>query len=366
MNSDLAEPTLKPEADLSAVSSILSTANAGTSRWWSLSRTKSLAHGALAPIALILTAYALMVPTSASAQQRAITLIVPYAAGGGGDIIGREFANAFSQDLGQTVVVENRGGAAGFIGASAVARSRPDGATLLFAVNTNVTLVPHLQTGERTDLSAALEPVSHLSIFQYVVVVAPELGASTLQGLVEMARSSPPGSMTYSSTGVGSNGHLAGLLLTEAAGIRMEHIAYRGAAPAILDVIARRISINLSSPPPAVPLVRDGRLRALAVTGTNRLSALPEVPTLAEAGLPGISIIGWHGLFAPPGTPAIILDRYEAAARRAAASARFKARLESDGLEPAPERSRNAFGEMVRQENAFWTRKVRELDLKME
>ncbi len=306
-------------------------------------------------------------PASAQQQQRPITLVVAYAPGGGTDIVAREFAPLLTEELGgQTVVVDNRGGAAGHVGSLSVARARPDGSTLLFAVSTNVVVNPHLQRGDRVDLATALTPVAQVSSYQYLLVVDPDLRVNTLQELVALAKSRPRGDLTFSSGGVGSNNHMAGILFAEAAGIRMEHVPYRGTAPALMDVVAHSVSMNFSSPPPAIPLVREGRLKALAVTGERRLPQLPEVPTLAEAGLPGIVITGWHGVFAPAATPAAALDRLEAAARRAAASHKFAERLMTDGLEPAPERPRAAFAAAVREESAFWARKVRELDLKLE
>ena len=302
----------------------------------------------------------------AQQQQRPITLVVPYAPGGGTDIVAREFAPIFSQELGgQTVVVDNRGGAAGHVGALSVARARPDGLTLLFAVSTNVVVNPHLQRGDRVDLATALTPVAQVSSYQYVLVVNPKLAASNVQELVALAKSRP-GELTFSSSGVGGNNHLAGVLFADAAGIRMEHVPYRGTAPAVMDVVGGQVDMNFSSLPPAISLVREGTLKALAVTGDHRVPSLPDVPTLAEAGLPGVVITGWHGVFAPAGTPAAELDRLEAAARRAAALPRFAERLENDGLESAPERPRAAFAVAVREESAFWARKVRELDLKLE
>lgn len=303
----------------------------------------------------------------AHAQQRPITMVVAYAAGGGTDIVAREFAPPFSAELGgQTVVIENRGGAAGHVGSLSVARARPDGLTLLYAVSTNVVVNPHLQRGDRVDLAAALTPVAQVSSYQYVLVVDPELGVSTVQDLIRMAKARPKGDLTFSSGGVGSNNHLAGILFADAVGVKLEHIPYRGTAPAILDVVAHAVSLSFSSLPPAIPLVREGRLRALAVTGERRVPQLPDVPTLTEAGLPGIVITGWHGVFAPAGTPDGELDRLGAAARRAAASPHFQERLAKDGLEPAPDRPRAAFAAAVRDESGFWARKVRELDLKLE
>jgi tripartite-type tricarboxylate transporter receptor subunit TctC len=312
-----------------------------------------------------LTAIALARP--ALAQGRAIVCVVPYAPGGGTDIAAREFTNGFSAELGgQPVVIENRAGAAGYVGSLSVARSRPDGSTLLFAVSTNVVIAPHLQRGERVDLATSLMPVVQTSSYQYVLVVDPKLNVSSLPELIAMMKSRPPGSMTFSSSGVGGNNHLAGLLFSEAVGVRMEHVPYRGTAPALLDVVAGNIHMNFSSPPPGIALVREGRLKAIAVTGARRMPQLPDTPTLSEAGLPGLEILGWHGVFAPNGTPDAVMERYEAAARRATSTPRFLERLAVEGLDPAPERSRAAFAGAVREESAFWARKAREMDLRMD
>lgn len=310
---------------------------------------------------------ALAAPAIARAQgSRVLTLVVPYAAGGGTDITAREFAQGFAAELGQTVVVENRGGAAGQVGSVGVARSRPDGLTLLFAVSTNVVVNPHLQKSERLDLATALVPVAQVSSYQYVLVVHPSVPATTLAELIAYAKSRPAGDLTYSSGGIGNANHLAGVLFADAAGLTMEHIPYRGTAPALLDVVAGRVTMNFSSPPPAIPQVREGRLRALAVTGAGRIAALPEVPTLAEAGLPGVVITGWHGVFAPAGLPAVTLERLEHAARVAAAAPAFVERLARDGLEVPPSRPLAAFASAVREESGFWARRLRELNITLE
>ena len=308
----------------------------------------------------------LALPRRPGAQPaRPLTMVVPYAAGGGTDITAREFSALLAQELKQTVVVDNRGGAAGHVGSVSVARSRPDGLTLLFAVSTNVVVNPHMQRGDRINLATALQPVAEVSAYQYVLVVNPDVPAQTLPELIAYVRSRPRGEVAYSSGGVGNANHLAGVLFAEAANLSMEHIPYRGTAPALLDVVAGRVALNFSSPPPAIPQIKEGKLRPIAVTGEKRIASLPEVPTLAEAGLPGVVITGWHGVFAPAGLPDA-QERLAGASRRAADSPRFRERLEHDGLEPAPARPLAQFAEQVRQESAFWERKVRELDLKME
>lgn len=300
-------------------------------------------------------------------QARPIVLVVPYAPGGGTDLTAREFAHSFSEALGgQSVVVENRGGAAGHIGSVGVSRARPDGTTLLFAVSTNMVVNPNVHRADGSDLINTLAPVAQVTSYQYVLVIDPRLPIRTLQELIAFARSRPRGELTYSSGGVGNANHLAGILFSDAVGIEMEHVPYRGTGPALLDVVAGRITMNFSSPPPAIPLAREGRLRAIAVTGERRMPAIPDVPTLQEAGLPGVSITGWHGIFAPSATPRDVMDRLEAAARQAAANPRFAGRLDTDGLEPSPVRPRDAFMAAVREEHDFWGRKIRDLNLQLQ
>ncbi|UFN50562.1 tripartite tricarboxylate transporter substrate binding protein [Roseomonas sp. OT10] len=316
---------------------------------------------------LLAGAAVLALPRIGRAQAPApITMIVPYAAGGGTDIVGRIFAQEFSQTLGQQVVVDNRGGAAGYIGSTAVARARPDGSTLLYAVSTNIVVNPHLQRGDKVDLATALAPIAQVSSYSYVLVVDPSLGVSTVAELVALAKRKRPGELTFSSGGVGSNNHLAGVLFSEAAGFEMDHVSYRGTAPALMDVVAQRVSMNFSSPPPAIPLIQEGKLKALAVTGPTRMTALPNVPTLGEAGMPGIVIAGWHGLLAPARTPAETLDRFEVAAKKAASTPLFRERLALEGLEPAPDQPRAVFAKAVTEESAFWARKVKELNIQLE
>ncbi|MFC7557610.1 Bug family tripartite tricarboxylate transporter substrate binding protein [Pseudoroseomonas wenyumeiae] len=288
-----------------------------------------------------------------TSQGRPITLIVPYAAGGGTDIVARELAPILMEQLGQTVIVENRGGAAGHVGATSVARAKPDGSTLLFAVSTNIVVNPHLQRNDKINLSTALSPVTKASSYQYVLVIDPKLPVTNLQELIAAGKQ-PKADFTFSSGGVGSNNHLAGILFAEAAGVQMEHISYRGTAPALQDVVTGRVTMNFSSPPPAVPLAKEGRLRALAVTGSHRLPSLPEVPTLSEAGLPGIIILGWHGIFAPAGTPEAEMSRLETATNKAIRDPRFAKSLERDGLEVAAEQPRANFAKDIRAEYDFW------------
>jgi len=321
----------------------------------------------------LLLAPTLFAPGLALAQgaawrpNRPVTMIVPYAAGGGTDIVGREFAQILSQKIGQPVVVDNRGGAGGSIGTLQAVRARPDGFTFLYAVSSNIVINPHVyRTPERDDPARVLLPVGIVANYQYILVGNPRFPATNLQELIALAKARP-GEITFSHSGNGGNNHLAGKLLARMAGIDIGDVAYRGTAPALMDAVNGTVQFNISSPPPAIPLVREGQLRAIAVTGAHRSPTFPDVPTVAEQGLPGYDVTGWHGVFYPAGTPAEPLAGLRAAVAEIAAMPAFHEKLGRDGLEPlAAPVSIEAFTTQVRDEHAFWGRTIPELGIRVE
>ena len=228
--------------------------------------------------------------TDASAQdaypRRPINLILPYAAGGGTDAVARVFAKALEDKLGGAIVVENRPGAAGNIATDAVATAKPDGYTLLIGNQGPMVVNPDLTTTMRSDPERTLEPIILIANAALVVVVGPSLKVETLAELVSAAKANP-GKLTYASASNASASHLATLLLERAAGIKALHVAYRGASPALNDVVGGHIDFMVTTIPSTTGLIQGGRLRALAVTGTGRAVGLPGVPTAAEAGAPG-------------------------------------------------------------------------------
>ena len=309
----------------------------------------------------------LLLPSALRAQAAwpngPVTFVVGYAAGGGADINARELANIASPMIGQQIVVDNKGGAAGSVGARIVAGAKPDGQTLFYAVGTNVIINPWVQKG-MIDTLATLAPICQTTSYQYVLCINPKVPANTAAELVALAKKDPD-KLTYSSSGVGGNNHLAGALFADAAGIKITHVPYKGTGPALADVISGVITMNFSSLPPAVGQVKAGNLRALAVTGDKRLKSLPDVPTLKEAGI-DVVVNGWHGLFAPAKTPDAVLDKIEKDTKQAMKDPRWEEALAKDGLELPPERTRAQFAKFVADEHAFWGKKLKQLNIEME
>ncbi len=317
--------------------------------------------------ALAIGSTAFLLPGLARAQTTwptsPVTFVVGYSAGGSTDINARELANVMTPVIGQQIIIDNKGGAAGSIGLRAVAAAKPDGYSLFVAVGTNVIINPYVQKG-MIDTIAALAPICQITDYQYVLVVGNSVPAKNAAELVAMAKKDPE-KLTYSSSGVGGNNHLAGALFAEAAGIKMTHVPYKGTGPAVADVISGQITMNFSSLPPAVSQIKGGNLKALAVTGNKRVKSLPDVPTLKEQGI-DVVVTSWQGLFAPAKTPDAILDKIEKSAKEAMKNPKWEEALARDGLEQPPERSRAEFAKFVVDEHTFWGKTLKKLNIDME
>ncbi len=317
--------------------------------------------------ALALGGSSLLLPSVSRAQTSwptgPVTFVVGYAAGGSTDINARELAHVMTPVIGQQIIIDNKGGAAGSIGLRAVANAKPDGQTLFVAVGTNVIINPHVQKG-MIDTLANLAPICQITDYQYVLVVGNSVPVKNAAELVAMAKKDPE-KLTFSSSGVGGNNHLAGALFAEAAGVKITHVPYKGTGPAVADVISGQITMNFSSLPPAVSQVKGGNLKALAVTGNKRVSSMPDVPTLKEQGI-DVVVTSWQGLFAPAKTPPDILDKIEKATKEAMKNPKWEEALARDGLEMPPDRTRAQFTKFVADEHAFWGKKLRELNVQME
>ena len=317
--------------------------------------------------ALALGGSSFLLPSIARAQASwpngPVTFVVGYSAGGSTDINARELGNVMTPVIGQQIIIDNKGGAAGSIGLRAAAAAKPDGQTLFVAVGTNVIINPHVQKG-MIDTLSALAPICQVTDYQYVLVVGNSVPAKNAAELVAMAKKDPE-KLTYSSSGVGGNNHLAGALFAEAAGVKMTHVPYKGTGPAVADVISGQITMNFSSLPPAVSQIKGGNLKALAVTGNKRVKSLPDVPTLKEQGI-DVVVTSWQGLFAPAKTPDAILDKIDKATKEAMKNPKWEEALARDGLELPPERSRAEFTKFVAEEHAFWGKTLKKLNIEME
>ena len=247
---------------------------------------------------------------------RTVTLVVPFAAGGSTDLIARIIAEKMTEDLGQTVIVENKAGAGGNIGADAVAKADPDGYTILMGTIATHALNPAVMKQMPYDPVKDFAPVSLLVLVPNVLEVNPELPVKSVQELIALLKSKP-GEYSYASSGIGTPLHLSGELFKSLAGVDMIHVPYRGAGPALNDVVANQVPIMFDNLPSSTAFIKAGTLRPLAVTTKTRSASFPDLPTMEEAGVPGYETYTWNAIFAPAGTPQAVIDRLNAAAVKA-------------------------------------------------
>jgi len=247
---------------------------------------------------------------------RTVTLVVPFAAGGSTDLIARIIAEKMTEDLGQTVIVENKAGAGGNIGADAVAKADPDGYTILMGTIATHALNPAVMKQMPYDPVKDFAPISLLVLVPNVLEVNPELPVKSVQELIALLKSKP-GEYSYASSGIGTPLHLSGELFKSLAGVDMIHVPYRGAGPALNDVVANQVPIMFDNLPSSTAFIKAGTLRPLAVTTKTRSASFPDLPTMEEAGVPGYETYTWNAIFAPAGTPQAVIDRLNAAAVKA-------------------------------------------------
>lgn len=264
---------------------------------------------------------------------RPITLVVPYAAGGGNDAMARIAGELMSKPLGQQVVIENRGGAGGSIATRAVAKAAPDGYTLVIGGTGTLAINPTLYGNVGYDPRKDFAPVGLIGTSQLVILVNPSVPAHSVKELIAYGKANP-GKLNYASAGVGSGIHLSTEYFRYAAGIEMTHIPYKGSGPALTDLVGGHVNLYFSSMPPAIGLVKEGKVRALAVTGPARSPIFPDVPTVAEAALPRFEAVLHYGIVAPAGTPRPVINRLNEALRNAVLSDELKQKLAADGTEP--------------------------------
>ncbi len=314
-----------------------------------------------------IAAVALALATSVSAQpypSRPVTIVNGFPPGGVTDTVLRLLAAKLSDRLGQSVVIDNRAGAAGTIAGTAVARAEPDGHTLLFGVAANLAVAPATMKNAPYDPARAFAAVSEVARGPYIWMVKPEVPARTMQDFIAWAKKNP-GRVNYGSPGQGSVHHLAGEMLKQATGIEMIHVPYKGGATAYTAMLGGEIDAMFDGMPVPLPHIKAGKIRALAVTGPKRLTALPDVPTLAEQGVPGLDVHFWWGIVGPIGLPKPVVARLNAEIARALADPDAKATFAKWDIEPSPG-TPEAFGAYIAQEAARWKAFLAKSSLKFE
>jgi tripartite-type tricarboxylate transporter receptor subunit TctC len=285
--------------------------------------------------ALAVLAFAAVGPRPSVAQDypsRPITLVVPFAAGGGNDVIARLIAEKMSRTLGQQIIIDNKGGAGGSVGTRMVAKSPPDGYTLGLGGTGTLAIAPSLYPNAGYNPRKDFAPVGLIATGGLVVLVHPGVAVTSISELIAHAKKHP-GQLNYASAGSGSGIHLAAVLFASTAGIELTHIPYKGTGPALNDLIGGHVALYFSSLAPAIGLVQEKKVRALAVTAGKRSAQFPDLPTVAEAGLPGYEAVLRYGIVAPAGTPRPIIDKLNAALLAALTAPDIRARLAADGAE---------------------------------
>ena len=303
------------------------------------------------------------VAAAAEFASQVTRIVVPFAAGGGTDIISRTLAQEMSKALGGSVIIENKPGAGTIIGTDYVAKAEPDGHMLVMATFAHA-VNPSLRTKLPFDTDKDFAPVALIARSFNIVVVSPNAGINSLSDLIALAKSKPDG-INYGTFGPGTSAHLAGELFKELAKVKMTAVHYKGAAPAITDLLGGTIQVMFTTVASATSLIKAGQLKALAVTSTKRVTAFPDVPTVAEAGVPGFAAESWYGLYAPAKTPSTTIALLNKAADASLRAPSFDKLVENEGLimvGGVPEQ----LGTYVRGEEARWRKVVRDAEIKIE
>jgi tripartite-type tricarboxylate transporter receptor subunit TctC len=306
---------------------------------------------------------ALAFPAAAQERypSRPLRIVVPFAPGGSTDIFARLVGDRLATALGQPVVIENRAGASGNIGADAVAKSAPDGYTILMATTGVMAINNALFRSMTFDAAKEFEPVVYIASISNVVIVPVDLPAKNIAELVALAKREP-GKLSFASSGAGSSTHMSAELFKSMAGLDIVHVPYKGSGQALPDLIAGRVSMMFENAPGVVSYIKGGKVRALAVTGLKHVAALPELPTVAESGVPGYESLSWSGLAVPTGTPKDIVQRINRETGVILASEDMRARLADQGAE-AVGGSPEQFAAHIRAERDKWSRLIREKNI---
>lgn len=324
-----------------------------------MNRRQTLLH-AIFTVALVVTSGGTLAQASAY-PDKPIRFVVPYPPGGGTDVIARIVQDRLRVALGQPIVIDNRGGAGGSIGTEVVAKSAPDGYTVLFTLSSH-TINPAIFSKLSFDTARDFEPVGTVCSLPQILVANPQFPANTVQQLLAMAKEKP-GSLSYASVGNGSPGHLAGEMMKIRTGAQMTHIPYRGGGPAVTDVVSGQVPLLWVSIPAAAQFVKQKQLKALAVSTLKRSAAFPDVPTMQEAGISDFEVDSWYAMFVPAKTPRAIVDRLNAALNTVLKEPEIREKLLAQGSEAVggtPEQ----LGAVVNAELPKWAKLVKDAGIK--
>jgi tripartite-type tricarboxylate transporter receptor subunit TctC len=315
--------------------------------------------GLVAGLALCLAAVTPSIQAQTNFPEKTVKLIVPFTPGGSNDVIARIVGEKLSQYWGQPVIVENKPGAGGNVGAGFVANSAADGYTLLVAANNVLTINPSLYARVNFNPVKDFAPVSLLGSVPMLLVVNPSLKVNNVKELIATAKTTPNGGLSYASAGIGTPHHLAAAMFASMANVPMVHVPYKGAGPAVTDVLSGLVPVMFGASNTLLPHIKTGGFRALAVTGDQRLPMLPDVPTVSESGLPGYYADIWVGLVAPSGVPQPIITKINADVTRALKDPAARASLAQQGLIPAFN-SPSEFAELIKKDLARWSKVVKD------
>ena len=308
-------------------------------------------------LAVVFSSVASLNSYAQSYPSKPIKIVVPYPAAGTPDILSREIAAKLSSALGQQVIVDNRPGAGGNIGSDLVAKSAPDGYTLLMATVATHSINQALYKKLPFDPIKDFAPIILVATTPNVLVVNPELPAKTVKDLIALAKSKP-GEITFASGGNGTSHHIGGSLFQKLTGVQMTHVPYKGSGAALPDLIGGQVNIMFDNLTSSMPHIRSGKLRAIATTGATRSAAMPDLPTVAEAGVADFEITAWFGLMAPANTPQAIIERLNLEVSKVLSLPEMKARLLAQGAEPAPGTPQQ-LGQYIKEKTAQWAPKVK-------